>query len=174
MSGKRADIKVTDSHVVKKYHDPALARHEIGWYGMVGGRFAPRLIFSDVVDGLLLIERGRAVYRPMVSELVSMLKSMELLGIHHRDVHPGNLVTIDGHLRLIDWETAICDAGAPSYDLYGPDVSGLPVPDIHAAIRSKRSPNGYRMWFGCDHPASIRSMWGADVPRFVERRQGSG
>jgi len=168
---KRARIEVGPAVTVKTYHDPPAARTEANWYLKVGGLYAPELIDYDPHRGRIVMRTGLAVQHPRVDELYAMLRDMEARGIHFRDVWPGNLVTIDGSLYLIDWETAIhvTNPARPSYDLYGPQVSKLAVPDIHAAIRSRRSPNGYQMWWGSDHPCSIKSMWRADVPNLEER-----
>lgn len=162
---KRARIEVGPAITTKTYHDPLHATSEIDWYLKVSGLYAPELIDYDRSQGRLVMRTGLAVQHPHTFELYRMLRDMEERGIHHRDVWPGNLVTVDGGLYLIDWETAICvtNPSRPSYDLYGPQVSKLAVPDIHARIRSRRSPNGYQMWVAADHPDSIKSMWRTDL-----------
>lgn len=163
---KRARIEVGPAITVKTYHDPLHACNEIDWYRKVGTLYAPELIDYDLSRGRLVMRTGLPVQHSRAAELHAMLRDMEDRGIHHRDVWPGNLVTIDGGLYLIDWETAIqvMNPMRPSYDLHGPERSRLAVPDIHAAIRSPRSPNGYQMWWGANHPCSIKSMWRAHVP----------
>lgn len=157
MSGQRATITIGRIETVKTYHDPQQAAHEIAWYQALPWA-CPKLVDADPDRGRLVIVTHRTPpdYRD-VNGLARLLRSLEGLSIHHRDVHPGNIVQgVDGPL-LIDWETALL-ADAPSYDLYGPDISGVPVPDIHAAL-----PN-YVMWWGSPHRHSIRERWGADVP----------
>jgi hypothetical protein len=92
-----------------------------------------------------------------VAELHVLLLRLHAEGVHHRDVHVRNLVrAADGRPLLIDWETAIHWPSALSYDLHGPDASGVPVPEIHAAHTPQ--------WWGSPQRMSIRSQWGCDVP----------
>jgi hypothetical protein len=165
VSDARATKVFMPDRVIKRYHDPSMISPELDWYLEVGGKFAPRLLDYDLQRGDLIIERGIAVPSPRPFELANLIFSLQAEGIHHRDVHPGNLVLVRDRLRLIDWEHAIQDYGLRlSYDLFGPVPSGVPVPEAHRAIRSKRSPNGYQMHWGADHPESIKNQWGVDVP----------
>lgn len=158
----RADLTITAQTVTKRYHSPARAANEIHWYRTLPFG-CPQLIDADPDTGTLVIAyHPPATHRP-TTELLDLLRELEALHVHHRDVHPGNIVAGPDGPLLIDWETAIL-ADCPSYDLYGPAVSGLPVPDIHTALRSKSSPNGYVMWVGADHRMSIRNQWRADAP----------
>lgn len=72
--------------------------------------------------------------------IIRLLKSLADLGIHHRDASGLN-VTIDGdgEVWLIDFEWAI-EQGGCSYDLFGPEVSGVPVPTGHQAA-------GFTVWW---------------------------
>lgn len=158
----RAAVTVTDSVAIKRYRNPADAYAEIDWYQNVGGRFAPRIIDADPERGLLVIEahpvaHSMSGYRP-VDALAELLHIMEAEGLHHRDVHPGNIVASPTGPLLIDWETAIA-ADAPSYDLYGPEISGVTVPVIHAAL-----PSNYTMWWGSTHRMSIANVWRTRAP----------
>lgn len=157
MPGRRATITVGRTETIKTYHQPELAAHEIAWYQAVPWA-CPRLIDADPDHGRLVIATHSTApgYRA-VDGLARLLRSLEGLSIHHRDVHPGNIVAGPDGPLLIDWETAIL-ADVPSYDLHGPEVSGVPVPDIHTAVP------GYVMWWGSPHRHSIRERWGADVP----------
>lgn len=169
--GKRAVLTFHDDHVEKRYHDREDMHPEYQWYMLLGGMVAPHLLDADILQGVLRIELGEPIGEPCPEELYGLLRWMEARGIHHRDVHPGNLVRVQGGLRIIDWETAIRCEGVPSYDLYGPDVSGVSVPVIHSQLRS-----GYQMWWNSRHRASVKSRWGVDVnelPGNLGRRQGS-
>lgn len=170
MSDARAHKRYLSDAVIKTYRDPALCELELIWYEEVGGRFAPRLLEAERRRGRLVIERGLPVIRPRAEELADLIRDMVAEGVHHRDVHPGNLVTVGGMLKLIDWETAIRDWRGVSYDFFGPEVSGIDPPVIHSELRSKRSPNGYSMYWMSDHPASIKNQWGVDVPTDLEGR----
>lgn len=170
--GARAAITHTFGRVTKRYHDPADAHTEILWYQQLAGhRITPRLIDADPATGTLIIAAHPPAghdYRP-ARQLAELLEQLQELGAAHRDVHPANIVESRHGPLLIDWETAIATApGAPSYDLHGPDVSGVPVPDIHRVIRSRNSPHGYCMWWGSPHPASIRNQWGIDLADLTE------
>ena len=66
-------------------------------------------------------------HRP-ARELRDLLLALEEENVHHRDVHPGNILS-PRRVRLIDWECAVREYG-PSYDLYGPRPD-LGPPDIH-------------------------------------------
>lgn len=156
----RSIIDIGPDVITKTYRDPIRARAEIGWYQQVPWA-CPRLIDADPDKGKLVmaahpVARRLPGYRP-VEQLAELLYTLETAGVHHRDVHPGNVVAGPAGPLLIDWETATM-ADAPSYDLYGPDASGLPLPAIHAAVRS-----GYAMWWASSHPASIKNAWRADA-----------
>lgn len=133
----------------KVFLDPQDCRSELHWYRTVP--FAcPALI--DHNDRHLVIESwptGTSVHDDYpFAALRELLEDLETHGVHHRDVHPGNIVLTDDGPRLIDWESAIwCDA--PSYDLHGPDISGVPKPEIHDEP----------MWWHSDDPGSIRHRW---------------
>lgn len=173
MSNARSRKVLYQDFVTKNFHNPLDMTVELAWYEEVGGMFAPRLLDYDSIRGTLVLERGCPVTRPRAQELAEMIKSMAELGIHHRDVHPGNLVLVGGELRLIDWETAIRDwRPVPPYDFWGPRLSGIALPVIHAEIRSKRSPHGYSMFWMSDHPASIRNQWGVDLSELSTDLEG--
>ena len=170
MSDARAHKQYKSHAIIKTYRVREQMSPEYDWYMEVSGTFAPRLLDADLRRGQLVIERGLPVIRPRPDELAEMIREMVELGIHHRDVHPGNLVTVGGMLKLIDWETAIRSYTPVPYDFVGPEASGIEVPVIHSELRSKRSPNGYSMYWMSDHPASIKNQWGVDVPGNVEGR----
>ncbi|MFC4124920.1 phosphotransferase [Nocardia rhizosphaerae] len=158
---RRALITVDRSAVTKTYSDLAQARAEVDWYRRVPWA-TPELLDADLDRGVLVIARHRSAAdhredRP-AGELAELLRRLEAAGVHHRDVHVGNVVLTGDGPRLIDWETAT-SADAPSYDLHGPEASGVPVPKIHTDLGT-----GYRMWWGAAHRMSIRSRWGCDVP----------
>ena len=165
MSKTRSDLTIGDT-VTKQYRDPALARHEIEFYQHLPFGH-PQLLDADLDAGILVMEYHPPATpsRRVFQQLVDLLVAFEKIGVHHRDVHPGNIVMSPNGAVLLDWETAIY-ADLPSYDLYGPD-SGVSVPDIHAALRSRRSPDGYRMWVASPHPASILSAWGIDIRNLI-------
>ena len=155
----RALVRVGPQRTIKRYRTPAEAHAEAAWYGRVPWA-SPRLL---AVDGATLVletctpqVRCGPDWRP-VAELHELLRRLHAEGIHHRDVHVRNLVRgHHGEVLLVDWETAIHRPTPRSYDLHGPDVSGVPVPDIHA----RHTPQ----WWASPQRYSIRSQWGCDVP----------
>ena len=170
--GARATITHGRGTVTKQYHDPADAHAEIHWYQQLADQqICPRLVDAHPDTGTLIIAAHRPAghdYRP-AHQLAELLHQLQALGIAHRDVHPANIVEGPHGPLLIDWETAITAApGARSYDLHGPELSGVPVPDIHQTIRSRNSPNGYAMWWGSPHRAPIRNQWGIDLADLTE------
>ena len=156
---RRATVRVAPGRTLKKHGTAEAASAEAAWYERVPWA-APRLL--DIDGRMLLIEtcvpyvRCPPSWRP-AADLAALLRRLHAEGIHHRDVHVANLVCDrDGHPLLIDWETAIYRPAPLSYDLCGPDASGVPAPAIHA----RHTPQ----WWGSPQKMSIRSQWGCDVP----------
>lgn len=158
MSPQRASVRVGPQQTIKRYRTPEAAEAEAAWYQRVPWA-APRLL--DAAGRSLVLEtctpyvRCPPSWRP-ARELAELLRRVHAEGIHHRDVHVGNLVRADDGLLLIDWETAIWQPSDLSYDLHGPEASGVPVPEIHA----RHTPQ----WWGSPQKMSIKSQWGCDVP----------
>ncbi len=160
LSKTRADLTIHGSTVTKRYRSPADALNEIGWYQTLPTGICPNLIDADPTNGVLVIAYHHPAnelqgYRP-VKALAELLEELETRGVHHRDVHPGNIVDGPHGPLLIDWETAVSAAGL-SYDLHGPAVTGIPIPSIHQALGT-----GYAMWWGSDHRMSIKNAWRAE------------
>lgn len=155
---RRATVHVLGRRVVKTFTDPAAAEREVQWYQRVPWA-APRLLDFKNGDTLFLQflppARRTPTWRP-VEPLYELLQALHREGIHHRDVHPGNIVRGPAGPLLIDWETALHQPSQVSYDLYGPDDSGVPVPDIHAGMAPQ--------WWGSHQRMSIRNQWRCDVP----------
>lgn len=152
---RRAMVKVGRSCTVKRYATAAAAWAEVEWYERVPWA-APRLL--DVEGAALIVETLPVAaalpgWRPAAA-LRELLEALHAEGVHHRDVHVRNIVRAgDGRPLLIDWETAIHQPAALSYDLHGPDASGVPVPEIHAGLTPQ--------WWGSPQPASISKRWRA-------------
>ncbi|ASZ74092.1 serine/threonine kinase [Mycobacterium phage Squint] len=154
----RATLYFFGDVVFKVYADPGVAKIEVDWYRQLPDGIPPMLMDADPDNGVLVMERlGTPAPRPAdltISALAEALEELERRHIHHRDIHPGNVV-VDAHgkPRIVDWETAI-HADAPSYDLHGPSEL-VPAPDIHKCL-----PTSYEMFWNSDHWASIKSLWG--------------
>lgn len=151
---KRATVRIRRAAATKVFVDPADAAREADFYR----RFpwaCPRLLDHD--GAVLTIEALPTAprlpqWRP-VDALRDLLTELHAHGVHHRDVHLGNLVRGPHGPLLIDWETAIDHPSALSYDLHGPQASGVPVPIIHAGMHPQ--------WWASPQRMSIRSQWGA-------------
>lgn len=65
---------------------------------------------------------------------------MHRLGVCHRDLHLANIIVdADARALIVDPDFAVdSDQGAPCYDLYGPEASGVPVPAEHAGYWANR------------------------------------
>ncbi|MDH2392322.1 phosphotransferase [Streptomyces sp. HNM0663] len=165
--GRRAAVTVGRSHTVKRYADAQAAAAEAAWYRRLPWA-APRLLN---VDGPVLVlqtlptARSLPGWRPAAA-LWELLAAVHAEGVHHRDVHVGNIVQAnDGSPLLIDWETGLWQPSALSYDLHGPHASGIAVPDIHTGLTPQ--------WWGSPQAASIGRRWGnAGVPAQVGGRPG--
>lgn len=151
--GLRAKVEVFPDRTIKTYIDQSLAAVEAEWYLRLPWA-CPRLL--DLDGATLTIETcytGTAYpeWRPVV-ELRELLSAVHAEGVHHRDVHLKNVVKgPGGRPLLIDWETAIEYPAEFSYDLYGPDVSGVPIPEIHRRL--------IPAWWGSREKMSIKNQW---------------
>lgn len=146
----RATLIIGPETVTKQFRNPTDADTEISWYQQLPPGIAPQILHAE--DDVLVITKHPPA-KPERGPLIQLLQRLQSLGIHHRDVHPGNIVQGPDGPLLIDWETAI-HATAPSYDLHGPEVSGIPIPAIHQALGT-----GYCMWLHSSHRLSIRNQW---------------
>ena len=72
---------------------------------------------------------------------------MHRLGVCHRDLHLANIIVdADARALIVDPDFAVdSDQGAPCYDLYGPEASGVPVPAEHAGYWANRG-GDWRDW----------------------------
>lgn len=150
---RRATVSIRDGCVVKTYRDPEGAQREADWYRRLPWA-APQLL--DHQPGVLVIEyrptaQACPTWRP-VAELETLLEKIHAEGVHHRDVHVQNVVCgEDDQPLLIDWETAIWHPSPLSYDLHGPEASGVAIPDIHAGLTPQ--------WLGSAQTMSITRRW---------------
>lgn len=147
-------MDVGEDVTVKRFASEAAAAHEVSFYRLVPWACPPLLD----VDGLTLTMRTLPVavdladWKP-ADELAELLCDIHAEDVHHRDVHVGNVVRgVDGPL-LIDWECAIRMHTDLSYDLHGPEPSGVPVPGIHRNLEPC-------WWYGRRN-MSIYHAWGA-------------
>lgn len=157
--GRRAVVRVGRDRTIKRHQNAAAAQAEADWFERVPWA-VPRLLDVDgptlVLETCTPYRRCGPGWRP-AAELHALLTRLHADGIHHRDVHVLNLVrSAAGRVLLIDWETAIYQPSELSYDLHGPEASGVPVPAIHAPYTPQ--------WWGSPQRMSIRSQWGCDVP----------
>lgn len=151
----RSTITVHGDVVVKEHADIEAARREAWWYDQFPWA-CPRLLGHS--GATLVIERHPVAaeepeWRP-VAAMRALLERLHLCGVHHRDVHAKNVVRMpDDSPRLIDWETATMAWTERSYDLAGPEASGIDKPVEH---------EGYsEQWWGGPTRWSLGRFWEA-------------
>lgn len=146
MSSTFSRTHVGARNVVKTYRSASpwvaenLAQHEAS-YLLNYSWAAPTLLdFSGSTLVMERLETPPSDWRP-VTELRSLLEGLGQVGVHHRDAHPGNVMQCPetGWPLLIDWEVAIhwISAGGLSYDLHGPEATGVPKPAQHRHRRGR-------------------------------------
>lgn len=155
LSRSRACTVIHPNITIKTFYLPADADRELWFYRRFGWA-CPRLIHAE--PGVLVTETlpvaGNNTDKRPAYDLYRLLKRLDDHHVHHRDVHPGNIVLAPDGPRLIDWETAIVDL-RPSFDLWGPVLSTIPPPIIHRDCGAQ--------WWNSDDENSIRNRWGVDV-----------
>ncbi|GAF89737.1 unnamed protein product [marine sediment metagenome] len=151
----RADLHIGPQTTTKTYLNPHDALTEIAYYQQVPWA-CPTLLDADPQAGQLVIATGQPATIADADGLLELLEHLSSAHIHHRDVWVGNVISTPDGPKLIDWECGLYQV-APSYDLHGPETSGVPIPSIHTALGT-----GYAMWIGSDHPKSIENMWGTN------------
>lgn len=99
------------------------------------------------------------VRRDVGLTLLRRVNQLHSHGVCHRDLHDGNVVVRDGLPLFIDLEFAIAtDPERPCYDLYGPAISGVPVPRRHA--EQLGSPNANGVWWDNAAHTTLASIFG--------------
>lgn len=150
----RSWIDVRQDVTVKRHRTVEAAKAEAAWFAWLPWA-CPELLD---VDGPTLTMRTLPVasdldgWKP-AAELAELLCAIHREGVHHRDVHVGNVVQDPSGPLLIDWECAIWMPSDLSYDLHGPEASGVPKPAIHAGLQPC-------WWYGRRNE-SIYHRWGA-------------
>lgn len=146
-----------DGTITKRFHDPELARRELGWYLRLEHlQVAPRLL--DYTRDSLILEHcptaedlGADAWHPYQELHATLFHLAWDHGVHHRDVHARNVVRLPGgRPGLIDWETAVYAPQLPPYDLVGPHPH-IARPDIHRAR--------YVMHWHAEHPLAMGRFW---------------
>lgn len=156
MSSGRAEVLIEDDVVVKRFLEPWCYDIEKEFYGMVPWA-CPGVVSFDDDETTLVLRRYKHVNVPVsggaVTQLTRLLRQLAGMGVHHRDLHPGNIVATPDGVRLIDWETAIVAPGV-SYDVFGP--VDVPVPAQHGGLLPQ--------WWGSNDPVSVKNVWGVVPP----------
>lgn len=154
----RPAVSVGPFVTVKHHLNPRDAESEARWFREVPWA-TPHLL--DVCGSLIVMQTlptcwDLPSWQP-VDELHDLIIRLHAHDVHHRDVHPGNIVRgMDGRPRLVDWETAIRQKADQPYDLAGRS-SGVPDPDRHLKA-------AYSQWWESSSPCSIRNLWGQAAP----------
>lgn len=155
LSRQRACTVIHPNITIKTFHRVEDGDRELSFYR----RFpwaCPPLVYT--APGVIVTETnpvaGNNPDQQPAYELFDLLQRLAAKHVHHRDVHPANIVLTEDGPKLIDWETATLDTG-PSYDMLGPDMSGIPMPDIHIGCGAQ--------WWNSDDENSILNRWGVDI-----------
>lgn len=155
MAHQRSSVVFRGDRVLKTFVCLEAASREHFFYTNYAWA-APRVLGFDglvlSIERLPLVVDDRS-WKP-VKEMMELLLTLFEEGVHHRDVHAGNLVRGPDGPLLIDWETAVLFDGAPvSYDLAGPTLSGVPKPAEHA--------NCGAQWWGSGSTELALERWWA-------------
>lgn len=152
----RSFVEVRPDVTIKRFVTREGAAHELFFYQAVPWA-CPELLDHD--DLSLTMRTYECAYNlpdwKPVRELRELLQRLHARGIHHRDLHVKNVLRApDGSPVLIDWECAVFMETALSYDLSGPGVSRVPVPDLHVRL------NVTPAWWHSPERHSISNQWG--------------
>lgn len=151
----RSYVEVGPDVTVKRFVRPESAAHELSFYKLVPWA-CPELLDHDELT-LTMRTYECAVDLPdwkPLGELRALLQRLHRVGVHHRDLHVKNVLRRpDGSPVLIDWECAVVMRTHLSYDLSGPGVSKVPVPDLHVRL------NVTPAWWHSRERHSIFNRW---------------
>jgi hypothetical protein len=92
--------------------------------------------------------------------LLDLLGLVHFVGVCHRDTHVRNFVLDDGRPLIIDPKYAVkSNPQQPCYDLHGPTVSRVPVPDAHL---NQGNQNRLGVWWDapCPHEDVLGRRFG--------------
>lgn len=145
----------------KTFTSPLAYEHEVSFYRDCP--WATPAVVKLLPESLTIVTEvgqpvGSTISGDGVEQLAWILSKLSQSGVHHRDVHPGNIVLVDGRVKLLDWETAIRHPGR-SYDLCGP--VDVPVPVQHGGLLPQ--------WWESNDPGSIWSVWGVGIPEWAKQ-----
>lgn len=147
-------VTVNGETVCKRFDSPVAFEHEWRFYRDYPS-WTPRLVKLIPEELTIVMERGGPAHPTpgTIAELSQIIEDMQRHDIHHRDLHPGNIVHTPDGIRVIDWETATQQAGV-SYDIHGP--IDVPVPVQHGGLIPQ--------WWDSNDPGSIKHKWGVPIP----------
>lgn len=157
----RSILVIGPAVTTKIYNSSVDATAERQWYESVP--WACPVMIDHGMRHLVLPTHPTAASNPNhrpARELRDLLLALEEENVHHRDVHPGNILLTPDGVRLIDWECAVREYG-PSYDLYGPRPD-LGPPDIHDRFPPQ--------WWNSEDESSILNAWGVSLTDLQEDR----
>lgn len=151
----RSFIEVGPEVTIKRFVTPEGAAHELGFYRLVPWA-CPELLAHDEYSITLRTHEvafDLPDWKPW-RELRALLQRLHAAGVHHRDLHVKNVLRGPEGPVLIDWECAVVMETDLSYDLSGPGVSKVPVPELHRRL------NVTPAWWYSSERHSICNKWG--------------
>lgn len=152
----RSFVEVGPETTVKRFVTKEGAAHELSFYQLVPWACPELLDHDEYTLTMRSYECAFSLpdWRP-VNELRALLQRLHREGVHHRDLHVKNVLRGPGGLPvLIDWECAIVMRTQLSYDLSGPGISKVPIPDLHVRL------NVTPAWWHSRERHSISNQWG--------------
>lgn len=149
MGRSKHTVTLEQGSILKTFTAPEACRRELEAYRLVPWA-APKLLSHE--DMRIRLEPcGVRLKRRHEPELRNLLEKIHAAGINHRDAHVGNVVVHrERGPLLIDWEHSTTSIGAVSYDLHGPEVSGVPDSEWHI---------GPPMWWSAPHKRSFQRFF---------------
>lgn len=121
-TGRESIVEVRSTHVIKRYLPAYFEANErfgrtpeVTWYLERPIDSMPLLLDYDE-KSITLENAGVPVTRrswPLTVWLRRLLVDLQAAGVHHRDIHAGNVLQRDERFSLIDWSWATRDPSTP-------------------------------------------------------------
>lgn len=144
--GSESTVTITSGRVTKTLTQRGLTMNseynrtpEVEWYRRRPIPMMPKLIRAS--DHELVIEYAgeplneRQRYRGLAAWVEKVRAALKAAGVHHRDIHTGNVLHHAGRYALIDWTWATTDPTSPCGTRWRDDDKSL---DLIAALDADR------------------------------------